>query len=168
MGELNGVVDKEAVMRRRLDELAIALKAQGLDDGQDLAGLVLAADTGLIQQLDKRGGAAVHDGQLASLHLDADIVDAKAANGGQQVLNGGDVVVPVAKAGGQAGINHETGLGAQEGGARPAAQGEQNARVLGRGTQHQFHLLAAMQPNARTAHYILDGSLMHISSDIST
>ena len=57
---------------------------------QILAGPALLADPGLLNQFDKRQGAAIEDGEFEIVQLHNRIVHAQPDKGREQVLGGGD------------------------------------------------------------------------------
>ena len=83
-------IEMEARVRRQLAPAVAVLDADRLENLDELARLRQLANADLVDRLDEGSGAAVHDRHFAGVDLDVAVVDAQAAQGGQQMLDRAD------------------------------------------------------------------------------
>ena len=77
-------------MRGQLAPAVAVVDADGLQNLDEFARLRQLADADLVDGLDEGRRAAVHDRHFAGVDLDVAVVDAEAAQRGQQMLDGAD------------------------------------------------------------------------------
>src|SRR5687768_5581663 len=157
--EADGVADLEAIGRIEGDALVTLLELNLAEHLDGLARRVLRLHAGVLNQVDPRRRAAVHDWHFAVVELDTHVVDAHAAERRQQMLDGLDAGV----AGGQPGLQllpaaevvHVRGnLDAAQVGAT-----ETNAEVRRGGNQGERDLLTRMKTNPGTIDSSTKGTL---------
>ncbi len=100
-------LDLPAVVRTKLGDRATRLDPDRLQHLYVTTPRRLADHADLLDRIDERFRAAVHDRHFVTVDLDLDVVDAEAADGGQQVLDRGDLAgTGVAEHGRQRGGHH--------------------------------------------------------------
>ena len=159
MIEIDGVFHTEAVVGLCLDAFVARAVLERLGHGHHLARHSQFAHTRTAQEIHEGSGAAVHDGHLAAAGLDQDVVDTQPAQGGQQMLDGGDRLLPVAQGGGQPGAHDLVGGGGDELGPVIRRDAEYDAGVrIGR-EQFKLNLAAAVQADAGATDTFGNGGL---------
>ena len=148
------MVERDAVghleMVRRIDRNALvaARQRERLENLQVAPRGWQPLDAGLMNQVDERGRAAVHDRHFRGVQFDDDVVDAEADERRQQVLDGADVH----RSGRKAGREIDGAEMADVCGNFEAAEirtPETDTKVGGGGLEGQRHLLARMETNSR-------------------
>ena len=135
MREVDGDVDAEAAIVRRQFAVGIALlHADRLENLGEAARRGQRHDPGLIDRLDERRRAAVHDRRFGTVDLDDGVVDAEAAQRRHDVFDGGDAraALVVAQNGREFGRGHVAGVGADLA-LRPALRIEAHEHDAGAG-----------------------------------
>ena len=74
-------------MRKKLAPAIAFLDADRLQNLDEPARRGELAEAGLVDQLDEGRGAAVHDRHFLAVDLDDAVIDRKAAQGGQEMLD---------------------------------------------------------------------------------
>src|SRR4030095_14076466 len=90
----------ELVRRIQRDPLLAARQRDRPDDLQESLRGGQPLQPGLVNEIDERRSAPVHDGNLGMVELDDDVVHAEAHQGRQQVLDGLDRAILQRKPGG--------------------------------------------------------------------
>ena len=101
--------------------------------------------------MDERAGAAVQDRHLVRVEVDFGIVDARAAQGGEQVLGGGNPGGAHADGGGQGGIHHLLDPGGDDRLTGQVGAEEADAAVGRCRLDRQVHGAAGVQADAAAA-----------------
>ena len=163
MIEADGVADLEAVGRIERGALVAVLHLNRLQNLHRLARCRLLAHAGILNQVDPRRGAAVHDRHFRMAELDAHVVDREAVEGREQVLDGLNrrlighqqgLQLLVAAQMGHRGGNLDAEVGAQEPDAVANRSRLQSQRHAFAGEPGGHHNILAVPP-------VLAGHFMH-------
>jgi hypothetical protein len=158
--EVDRAVDAQPVAGGE-GRLAVALPQhhRPADDHERLR-LLEDADPRRAHQVEERPGTPVEDGHLGAVHLDANVVDAEAAQRGEHVLDRPHPRLALGQRGRQRGVHHVGGGGRDARGAGEVHPVEDDPVAGGRRAQRQRHLSAGVETHATGRDWLLEGSLM--------
>ena len=120
---------------------------------------LLLGHAGRLQQEDEGRGAAVHDRDFGGAQVHVGVVDAEAGEGRHQVLDRRDLDVALDQGGAQHGLADLVGVGAHVHRGIQVDAAEDDAGVLGRGTQRHEYLAAGVETHTGGANGILESAL---------
>ena len=159
MREIDGVGDAEVTRRQGQDRPLAIPDGQGPLHRHRPAGGALRRRPDPSDRLDERRRAAVENGNLRTIDLDAGVVDPQALERGEQVLHGGDGGAVTAERGGEARVPDRLGRRGNDLSAEIAPDEEQ--AVVG-GSRENLHagLRTGVQTNPFDSHSPTHRSLL--------
>ena len=140
-----------AIGRQKLGVAAFAFDAHRLQDPEAASQPRLLHDPRLVDRADEIGGGAVHDGRFGSVDLDEDVVDLKAGERGQKVLDRTDAGPRrIAEHRAEGGVGHVRAFGFEQplAAARQAGAKEDDARIDVRGMKGELGRPRRVDSNA--------------------
>src|SRR5262245_26526071 len=159
MGEVDRVGDPQPAARLDADQPVAVADLERAAHAQRAARNALVEDAGRPDQEHERGGAAVHHRNLGAVDLDAHVVDAEAAERGEQMLDGADARIAAPERGGEAGRGGRRAVRWQLHRLRQVRAHEHDAGIRPCGLERALHGLARVESDARTRDLLGDRPL---------
>jgi len=165
MRKINVAADAELVGGIDADAAAVFDDLDRFEDFKVAAFAAQAAEAGLIEELEKRLGGTVEDGDFNVVEVDEDIVDAVRVGGGEKMLGGGEQDALLHKAGGIADASDVVAVGLNRKIVQVYAA-ENDAGIRGSGEKTKVSVHAGVETHTLGFNRAMDGGLKHGDTQI--
>ena len=162
MRKVNVTTDAEFVGGIDADAATVFDDFDRLEDAEVAAFAAKAAEAGLIQELEKRLGGTVEDGDFNVVEVDEDVVYAEGIGSREKMLSGGKQDALLHEAGGIADAGDVVAVSLNVEIVEVDAA-EDDASIRRSGLQPKFGVNAGMKTDALSFYRAMDGGLKHVA-----
>jgi hypothetical protein len=160
MREINVAANAEFIGGINADATAVFDDFDRLKDAEVAALAAVAAETGLIEELEKRFRGAVEDGDFDVVEVDKNVVDAVGIGRGQEVLGGREEDALLHKASGVAYAGNVVAVGF-DGKIVEVDAAKDDAGIGWSGLEAKLGMNAGVEADTFGCHGAMDGGLKH-------